>query len=260
MGSENITKVEGVSVVNGGLGNKILENRRLENRDEEILSDFDCILSVNNFGARSLSKIKSKVVRQIHTVARDRPLSSYVSLDPWPVEFLRMLAQKRREMYAEETLAGIGTTCVSNYNLEKMEYYQLERKENLFHIPNGIPTCMFRPSREDPRFDIIFIGRFQKLKGLDILLHSVAILWKRDVKPSVGIVGPFTFPQQKFCLNMVPNEVRRNIRFLGVIDHENIPRSINASKILVVPSRYESFSLPALEAIGCAAFQLSLLP
>ncbi|MFI5420590.1 MAG: hypothetical protein ACHQ1H_06445, partial [Nitrososphaerales archaeon] len=62
---ENDRDVNGVKVLSNIVGTKIMENRALERTDEKLFRDADIILSVNNFGARSLSNFRSKVVRQI---------------------------------------------------------------------------------------------------------------------------------------------------------------------------------------------------
>ncbi|MFI5422249.1 MAG: glycosyltransferase, partial [Nitrososphaerales archaeon] len=130
-GKENDREVDGVRVVNNIVGTKIIKNRALERTDEKLFRDTDIIFSVNNFGARSLSNFRSKVVRQIHTVAHDRPLSTYLSLKPRLKDFPKMIVQKRREMSLEHTLTGVETVCVSQYNLLKMEDHNLESTENL---------------------------------------------------------------------------------------------------------------------------------
>jgi len=250
-GPEEVIDSAGTVVLKNAVGTKLLHNRKLEGRDLEFLKGYDWIFSVNNFGARSISGIKEKVVRQIHTVAHDRPVSSYASLDGGFLEYLRMTIQRQREMSQESTLSGTRTICVSKYNLSKMIDRKLELETNLEHIPNGIDTLLFRPTGKEKKYDIIFIGRFQKLKGLDILLRAVSILQPKDKRPKLAIVGNFTDRQKEFCKRLVPSECRESLAFVGTIPHEQVPDLINGSKILVAPSRYESFSLPTLEAQAC---------
>jgi glycosyltransferase involved in cell wall biosynthesis len=263
-GKENDRDIDGVKVVSNIAGTKIIGNRALERTDEKLFRDTDIIFSVNNFGAKSLSNFRSKVVRQIHTVAHDRPLSTYLSLKPRLTDFPKMFVQKRREMSLERALTGVETVCVSQYNLLKMEEHNLESAENLVRISNGIDTTFFKPTIIERRFDIIFIGRFQKLKGLDILLNAFSLVARKNANFTLAIIGSFSKDEQKYCLNLVQEEIRKNIQFLGLIEHEKLPEFINASKIVVVPSRYESFSLPALEAVACGvpvvAFSVGGIP
>jgi glycosyltransferase involved in cell wall biosynthesis len=242
---------DGMVVLRKELGTKLLNNRRLDQKDIDFLKGYDWIFSVNNFGAKSVSCIKESVFRQIHTVAHDRPVSSYLSLDAGPLEYFRMLIQRRREMSYEASLSGTRTICVSQYNLMRMLDHKLEVEENLHHIPNGINTSIFRPVAKEKKFDLIFIGRFQKLKGPDILFGAITILWNLGLKLRTVIVGNFDAREQEFCRNLVPKGCRDSLNFIGMIPHDRVPDLINASNVLVVPSRYESFSLPTLEAQAC---------
>ena len=49
----------------------------------------------------------------------------------------------------------------------------------------------------------------------------------------------------------VPEELREKIEFCGTVPHEDMPRFFNSSRLVVTPSRYETFGLPALEGIAC---------
>jgi glycosyltransferase involved in cell wall biosynthesis len=238
-------------VLRNALGTRMARNRRLEKKDLEFLKEYDWILSVNNFGARALSEVKTEVVRHIHTVAHDRPVSSYLSLNAGLMEYSKMVIQRGRERSAEVLLSSTKTFCVSQYNASKMVQYGLEAKSNIHQLPNGIDTSRFKPAVVEKKYELLFIGRFQKLKGLDILLSTFAILQKRGRKPRLAVAGNFNSWERVYCQKLVPEECRSSLNFVGTIPHEQIPDLINASRFLVVPSRYESFSLPTLEAQAC---------
>jgi glycosyltransferase involved in cell wall biosynthesis len=249
--TEERTQLNGITVTRNSLGAKLLQNRKLEKSDLEFFKEYGWIVSVNNFGSKSLSGMKEKVVRQIHTVAHDRPVSSYLSLNPGITDYLRMWLQKRREMSSESSLEGTRSVCVSKYNLSKMIGNKLEDERNLYHIPNGVDTGIFHPVEKEKKFDLIFIGRFQRLKGLDLLLAAISILSKQGRKLTLQIVGSFTERQQEYCKKLVPEECKDCLNFTGTVKHEKIAELINSTRVLVAPSRYESFSLPTLEAQVC---------
>jgi glycosyltransferase involved in cell wall biosynthesis len=250
--------------MSSNLGRKVIENRKLDDEETKHLQSFDVILSINNLGSKSLSHSKTKVVRQIHTVASDRPVSSYLSLNPGVVDYLKMYFQKHKEMSRERALSGVGTVCVSQYNLRKMQAKKLEASNNLVQIPNGISIADFKPVKQVKKFDILFIGRFQKLKGLDLLLRSISLLSLKNKYVIVGIIGSFSTAEQNFCLRLVPEKIRKYIQFQGMVKHEEVPKFINSARLVVVPSCYESFSLPSLEAIACGvpivAFSVGGIP
>ncbi|HKW03848.1 MAG TPA: glycosyltransferase family 4 protein, partial [Nitrososphaerales archaeon] len=151
----------------------------------------------------------------------------------------------------EEILKGSTSICVSKFIAERMEALSLESKSNLIHIPNGIDAKIFHPMKRSIDRDLLYFGRFQKVKGLDMLIAALNLLEKHGESPLLGIVGSFSQKERAFVLSLASDGVKKHIEFLGHIQHESVPNVLNSSKILVVPSRYESFSLPSLEAMAC---------
>jgi glycosyltransferase involved in cell wall biosynthesis len=44
---------------------------------------------------------------------------------------------------------------------------------------------------------------------------------------------------------------KNNIRYLGFVDRSRLPTLYNSADIVVIPSRWETFSYVCLEALGC---------
>jgi len=246
-------KAQGVMVIASELGRKFCKNQTLVKEEKQALEDYDAILSVANYGAQTLHSYRrgiSRVSRQIHA-GPNRPLSTYVSLTPNKSEYLKMILAKLKDQRNLRLLKGTKTLCVSEYVRGKMQS-GLEDHDNLLMIPNGIQTRSFRPMDEVKQYDLLFIGRFQKSKGLDILLKALSFVAsvKGDIY-KLAIVGPFSAGQREYIFQVVPPAVKRALAFLGPINRDALPAVINQSRMVVVPSRYESFGLPALEAIAC---------
>jgi D-inositol-3-phosphate glycosyltransferase len=128
-------------------------------------------------------------------------------------------------------------------------------------IPLGVDLDRFRPGDqeaartalglEDERI-ILFVGRIEPLKGVDILINAAAIL-ESDVDCSVLIVGgDETSRAQVARLRGLARRrgIEHRIAFVGAIDHERLPLYYNAADVCVVPSHYESFGLVAVEAMA----------
>jgi glycosyltransferase involved in cell wall biosynthesis len=252
---ENKDYPPGLSVSNSSLGEKFFKNELLKEGESRFLDRYDAILSVANYGARTLrssDRAFDRVTRQIHTIGHDRNLDSYVSLRPSILEYFRMLVAKRKEEKNEKFLFGSKCICISCYLLRKMSDNNLEASDSLFWIPNGIQTRLFRPMENERIYDLLFVGRFQKAKGLDLLLSALRLIQitKGDVY-KFAVAGEFTEEQRSFLRKTVPAAVAERIVFLGTVQRGDMPKVINSTKLVVVPSRYESFGLPALEAIAC---------
>jgi glycosyltransferase involved in cell wall biosynthesis len=245
----------GVCTVRSELGEKFARNQPLKHDENRSLDQYEAILSVNNYAARTLRSYErgiGRITRQIHTIGQDRGIGSYVSLKPTVDEFFRMAVARRKDRMGLRLLTGSKTICVSNHLMHKMQGGRLEDPRNLYMIPNGIQTKLFRPINVAKEYDVLFIGRFQKAKGLDVLFRALQVIQStRGEAYKLAIVGEFTNEQRAFVTRYLPQVVREGIVFLGTVQREDMPKTISSAKLLVVPSRYESFGLPALEAMAC---------
>lgn len=245
----------GVRIIRSESGEKFAENKPLKQDESRFLDEYGAILSVANYAARTLHSYEEgygRITRQIHTIGQDRGIDTYVSLKPSVGEFFKMIAARRQDRRNLRLLTGSKTICVSSYLKHKMQDGGLEDRRNLFTVPNGIQSKLFRPMTMAKEYDLLFIGRFQKAKGLDVLLRALHLI--QSTKGEVyklAIVGEFTYEQRALLIKRVPQVVREGIMFLGTIQRKDMPKTINCAKLLVAPSRYESFGLPALEAMAC---------
>jgi len=255
-GEDQFESVDGIRVIRSALGRDVLDGKAISpSQVKKLVDTYDWVISFNNYGSGALFASRTaveKVVRYIHTLAIDRPISSYVSLESGLFEYGRMFVLRRREIRAEKRLKDARTLCVSGFLEERMLHFRLTERNLTRVIPNGVDTENFRPSPTEKVQDILFVGRFQKVKGLDILLSSLKYLFLSERRRyKVGVVGPFSPDQRAVLMRNVPEELREKIEFYGTVPHEDMPHFFNSSRLVVMPSRYETFGLPALEGIAC---------
>jgi D-inositol-3-phosphate glycosyltransferase len=128
-------------------------------------------------------------------------------------------------------------------------------------VPCGVDTDVFRPIDKSgarkvlglpPKERIVlFVGRIEPLKGIDVLLRAVADL---DGRPRVLVIGGDGKDiARKAELASLAAELRiaDKITFLDAVPHGELPLYYNAADVCVVPSYYESFGLVAVEAMAC---------
>ena len=128
-------------------------------------------------------------------------------------------------------------------------------------VPCGVDTDRFRPM---PRGDVrrklglpqdepvvLYVGRIEPLKGIDILLRAAAETEGRFRLLVVG--GDDRDAQRKAELGQLAEElgIAGRVVFQDAVPHEELPLYYNAADVCVVPSYYESFGLVALEAMAC---------
>lgn len=255
-----------LSVLSGEMGRRLQAAVRLSPAERASLDAYDAILSIHNFAAFSLASagLVDRVVRQVHTVLVAQPLEFGLSLQRGPLERVLTFFSKRRYEAQERRLRGCRTVCVSAHLRDEMLAHGLEDRRNLWHVPLGVDTDAFRPRTGSKEYDILFVGKFVWVKGLDLLLRSVAQMDGSRRIPTVAVVGPYTTEQRRYVEHILPPGKRGTLRFLGSVPHDSMPETINAARCVALPSRYETFSLTALESMACGVpvvgFRVGALP
>jgi D-inositol-3-phosphate glycosyltransferase len=131
-------------------------------------------------------------------------------------------------------------------------------------VPCGVNLDLFQPiTRKEARAQLgladddrilLFVGRVEPLKGIDILLGAAAQL-EGEHDCSVLIIGGDNSADrgEMAHLRRLTSALGMDgrVSFLGAVDHERLPLFYSAADVCVVPSFYESFGLVALEAMAC---------
>lgn len=132
-------------------------------------------------------------------------------------------------------------------------------------IPPGVDLDQFAPldrgaSRRALGLDgeriVLFVGRPDRIKGLDTLLHAFADLepeLRREAK--LVVVGDPDTEQmtrqgryQRMARSLVLEDV---VEFHGIVPHDQLPVYYSAADLCTIPSAYESFGMVAIEAMAC---------
>jgi glycogen synthase len=114
---------------------------------------------------------------------------------------------------------------------------------------------------------ILFVGRLEPRKGIDILLQAIPEVIKEIPEINFRIIGDNSLAgpdgmsfMDKFYFNYAGEKWLSKVRFEGRVDQDILLSAYSACDIFVAPSRFESFGLIFLEAmregkpvIGCAA-------
>jgi D-inositol-3-phosphate glycosyltransferase len=101
---------------------------------------------------------------------------------------------------------------------------------------------------------LLFVGRIQPLKGLDVAIQALAQLQAKNAQLIVvgGASGSEGNEEIEKIVQLARNlGVHNNIRFVEPQAHHMLSTYYRAADVVVVPSRSESFGLVALEAAAC---------
>jgi glycogen synthase len=103
---------------------------------------------------------------------------------------------------------------------------------------------------------LLFVGRFEKRKGIDLLLAALPALMSEYPQLEVSLVGDndIVFENKlslknSFITKYANENWLSRINFSGVVDNGTLDAYYSACDIFVAPSRYESFGLIFLEAM-----------
>jgi len=127
--------------------------------------------------------------------------------------------------------------------------------EGRMHVVyNGIDTRVFSPSRSVSRRDnrlLVVISRDTPVKGLRYMLEALAVLRREyNLKLVVVAKGTDNTVTQRLIESL---GIRNNIEIIDEIDTPELVHQYRMATIVIVPSIYEGFGLPAAEGMACEA-------
>ncbi|MDQ6722574.1 MAG: glycosyltransferase [Candidatus Dormibacteraeota bacterium] len=138
--------------------------------------------------------------------------------------------------------------------------------ERVYVVAPGIDLATFQPlDRAEARRKIgygpgrllLFVGRLERLKGVEIAIRALAMLRDRDHDDvRLVVLGEDSRDgdeSEKERLKAAASVlgVRDRVDFLGSVAHHELPYFYAATDVCVMPSYSESFGLVALEAQAC---------
>jgi D-inositol-3-phosphate glycosyltransferase len=103
---------------------------------------------------------------------------------------------------------------------------------------------------------VLFVGRLDRIKGLDILLTSIADVGARLRERIRLLVVGHDVDAERKQVNLYRRMAARLgiadcVEFRGVVPQSELPLYYSAADVLAVPSAYESFGMAAVEAMAC---------
>ena len=165
---------------------------------------------------------------------------------------------------AEKLVADSADAIVVSTEQEKDDLARLYGTDpcKIRTIPAGVDLDLFRPidgvqARRDLDLEgnsvILYVGRIEALKGVEILVRALHLLEDRADTKLVIVGGRLGEDGEMSRLKLLTEDlgVADAVTFTGSIPHKELPSYYGAADVLVLPSYYESFGLVALEAMAC---------
>lgn len=141
------------------------------------------------------------------------------------------------------------------FHLTKLDYepflreYPYLDESRLAVLPNGVDPASGQPDHRsaDGRLRILFVGRVGDYrKGFDLLEAAFANMPAKAAELTVlGRIGD----DQRAALTQRFGDA---VRVLGLVDEQTLEREYASTDLFVMPSRYEGFGMPYVEAMRYA--------
>ena len=162
----------------------------------------------------------------------------------------------------ETELIGCSDVILSNssFELEQLDTLYGADPSRIEIVPPGVDHSIFSPAskkearqllnlREQPT--LLFVGRIQPLKGVDLAISTLSKLGHRDAQ--LVLIGSSSGPdgptEERRIRQMVEElGLKNRVLFVEPQSHEKLVDWYRAADVVLMPSRSESFGLVALEA------------
>ena len=194
------------------------------------------------------------LVSTFHTLARVKAVTG----DPEPAR------RDRAEADVIRCSDAILASCVAEAE-QLVELYGAD-PERVEIVAPGVDHAFFSPGdRAGARYALrhlglgegpmlLFVGRIQALKGVDVAIRTLAEL--DDPTATLVVVGGASGPDGEAEVARVRHlatalGLADQVRFVAPVPHHLLSTYYRAADLCLVPSRSESFGLVALEAAAC---------
>ncbi len=176
-------------------------------------------------------------------------------------------AEPERRIRAETEVVGCSDVILANSAEEVSQLRRLYGAEpsRIEVVSPGVEHAFFSPGDQggarralglaEAAPTLLFVGRIQPLKGLEVAIGALAALGRADARLVVvggpsGVDGDAELRRvQQLAASL---GVTHQIRWVPPQPHHLLSTWYRAADVVLVPSRSESFGLVALEAAACA--------
>jgi D-inositol-3-phosphate glycosyltransferase len=181
--------------------------------------------------------------------------------------------ESRERIDAEFLLAQKSQKIItpSESDREYLQYLYNAEKEKITIITPGVDAKLFSPMEKGIAKKyvgapinhkiVLFVGRIEPLKGIDVLMYAVKILLKKNPTLCAKFwivggdisqeVGQWTEELQKLESLRDTLGITESVTFIGRRAQKELPYYYNSAEVVVMPSHYESFGMSAVEAMSC---------
>lgn len=180
-------------------------------------------------------------------------ITEHAPWQPWMEDYPRV--RRQAVWAAHESTFHI---AVSHSVRATIAYFTGESAK-LRVIPVGVDGSVFTPPPDSDRpspTQVLYVGRINFIKGLDVLLRAMRQLVNRRRDVRLVVVGGSFYrharPQEEQIYRLAQTlGVGEHVAFVGMKAPHEVADLMRRSALLVVPGRAESFGAVLVEALAC---------
>lgn len=231
---------------------RVLRELKKRRHDFDVAHD-NQVLGYGNLG---IPRLGLPLVTSIHhPISADRRIELEAVKSAWKDGFVEGLKQNfgKRRWYGfvrmqSQVASRIGRilTVSESSKIDIVKDFHADPRD-IHVLPLGVDTEIFHP-REAPRVPgriLAMASADSPLKGVDVLLRAVAkVATERDVHLIVVSKLQKDGPTSRLVRELAMGD---RVKFVSGISDSDLGELMASAEIAVVPSRYEGFSLPAVE-------------
>jgi glycosyltransferase involved in cell wall biosynthesis len=221
---------------------------RANGRAFDVVHDNQCL----GYGFLGVAKFLPVLATVHHPITVDRRLELAGTRNPWRqltkrrwYSFLRMQKRVLRKLPRLVTVSQTSRRdIIGQFGVDP---------DRIDVVPVGVDQDIFRPRPEIatvPGRLLAVISSDVALKGLAFLLEALAKLRIEAPHAHLVVIGRMR-PEDPARRHVARFGLEDAVTFTGNISYDEMIRLYGTAEIAVVPSLYEGFSLPAIQAMAC---------
>ena len=140
----------------------------------------------------------------------------------------------------------ISYICLTDFNRNKLLELKQVKSDKVFVKPNFVESIGKYIPEDQRKNQFVFVGRLDKLKGIDTLFNA----WEKSGERAPKLIVCGTGPMEEWCKKFLTNH-KVNIEMKGFVSNIEARKLIAISRALILPTRwYEGFPMSIVEAFS----------
>ncbi len=167
--------------------------------------------------------------------------------------FSRIKLFIQKKIYINSFLNSDGLIFLSNFSKKILNKEISFNKKKIVIIPHGVSKIFKFKNRiiNKQKIKIIYVSKIDIYKNQIKIINAIKML-KNKFNIQISLVGSFDNKNKKILKNKIKlANMCNNVKILGKINYEKLPKLYNKNDIKIYASKSETFGMTMLEAMKC---------